>query len=77
MSKKEVSLWGLALLVGFMLTSCATYYDGYGYDDFPYYDNGYGYYAYPYYHEHEWGEHHREFNEHYHHESGEHHHDAH
>ena len=58
MDKKKIILWGIMLLIGFMLTGCAGYYGGYGYYDSPYYGYDYGYYGFPYNHySHERGEH--------------------
>jgi hypothetical protein len=55
MDKKKIILWGMILLIGLMLTGCATY-DA-GYYDYPYYYYDYNY-GYPYYgHHHEFGEH--------------------
>jgi len=76
MDKKRIFLWGIMIVLGLMLTSCAGYYSGYGYYNYPYYDYGYGY-PYGYYgYGHEWREHH-EWGEHHEggfgHEGGEHH----
>ncbi len=78
MDKKKIFLLGTMLALGLILTSCAGYYSGYGYYDYPYYDDGYGY-PYGYYgydHHRDFGEHH-EGEEHHgfgeHHEGGEHH----
>jgi len=57
MNKRKITLWGIVLLIGLMLTGCAAY-EG-GYYEYPYYYD----YGYPYY-----GDHH-EFDEH--HEGGE------
>jgi hypothetical protein len=62
MDKKKITLWGIVLLIGLMLTGCAAY-DA-GYFDYPYYYHDYDH-GYPYY-----GDHH-EFREH--HDGGEHH----
>jgi hypothetical protein len=55
--KKKITLWGIMLLIGLMLTGCAAY-DA-GYYDYPYYYYGYDY-GYPYYYNHEGGEHHHD-----------------
>ena len=46
---KKVKIAGLMFILGMMLAGCATYGDGYGYSDYPYYYGGYGSYGYPYY----------------------------
>jgi len=68
MNKKRIVLWGIILLAGLMLSSCAVYDNGYyGYPYYYDFDHGYPYYG----HDHEFRGHH-EFQEH--HEEGEHHH---
>jgi hypothetical protein len=54
MNKKKIVFWGIVLLIGFMLTGCAGYYGGYGYNDYPYNNYDYGYYGYPYYYGQGW-----------------------
>ena len=57
MNKKRIFFWGIVLLIGLMLTSCAGYYGGYGYNDYPYNNYDYGYYGYPYYYGQGWDAH--------------------
>jgi hypothetical protein len=55
MDKRKFIFWGIVLLIGLLLTSCAGYYGGYGYYDYPYNGYGYGYYGSPYYREYRGG----------------------
>ena len=60
MDKKKIFMLGIVLLIGLMLTGCASYYGGH---PSPYYNLGlgFGYYGYPYDHEYEGGERYLEF----------------
>ena len=48
MNKKKMISAGIILMIGLILTGCAGYYGGYGYES-PYYYGGYGHGEYPYY----------------------------